>query len=765
MTHQRTLTTAHWGTYEVEYDDKGQAVKLHPFSRDPDPSPIGLHMLSDEVSRLRVRRPAVRKSWLEKGPGAAPEKRGQEPFVEASWDEALDLVAKELARVKEKHSNRSIFGGSYGWSSAGRFHHAQSQVHRFLNSIGGYVRHQDSYSLGAARVLLPHIVATMEELQANHTSWSVLAEHCKLFVTFGGVPRKNAQINAGGATLHHVKGGLYNMRAKGVRFVNVTPTAEDLDNGGEVEWLAIRPNTDAAMMLALCHVLLTENLHDRAFLDKYTVGFDKLAPYLADKTPEWAEKICAIPATRIRALAREMAATRTTVSIGWSLQRSHHGEQPFWGLITLACMLGQIGLPGGGFGVGYGPVNLMGSGGPRYSGPTLPQGANAVPDFIPVARITDMLLNPGGKITYNGHVLTYPDIRLVYWAGGNPFHHHQDLNRLMLAWQKPETIVFHEQFWTPAARMADIVLPATTSLERDDIGYGTREPFLIAMKKAREPIGESKDDYWIFGEIAKRLGQGQRYTEGRTPMEWMSHLYAQSRQKSAEAGVTLPPFEEFWEAGIAEAVGTQRPPVMLAAFREDPEKHPLKTPSGKIEIFSEKIHSFGYDDCPGHVVWMEPIEWLGSKTAERYPLHMLSDQPGDKLHSQLDHSPHAKATKVKGRQPITLHPDDAAARGIADGDLLRVFNDRGACLASARISDRIRPGVVRLSTGAWFDPEQIGSNRPLEKHGNPNALTLDIGASKLSQGCIAQTCLVEIERFDGPAPAVTAHKVPAFTSR
>ncbi len=209
MTHQRTLTAAHWGVYEVEYDDNGKATRLHPFSKDPDPSPIGLHMLSDEVTRLRVRRPAVRKSWLEKGPGAAPEKRGQEAFVEVEWNEALDLVAKELKRVKDTHSNRAIFGGSYGWSSAGRFHHAQSQVHRFLNSVGGYVRHQDSYSLGAARVLLPHIVAPMDELMSMHTPWDVMAEHCKLFVSFGGVPHKNSQINAGGATKHHVKGGLW----------------------------------------------------------------------------------------------------------------------------------------------------------------------------------------------------------------------------------------------------------------------------------------------------------------------------------------------------------------------------------------------------------------------------------------------------------------------------------------------------------------------------------------------------------------------------
>jgi len=765
MTHQRTLTTAHWGVYEVEYDDKGQPVRLHPFSKDPDPSPIGLHMLSDEVARLRVRRPAVRRSWLEKGPGAAPEKRGQEPFVEVSWEQALDLVAQELTRVRTQHGNRAIFGGSYGWSSAGRFHHAQSQVHRFLNSVGGYVRHQDSYSLGAARVLMPHIVASMEELMVMHTSWDVLAKHCKLFITFGGVPRKNSQINAGGATLHHVKGGLYAMREAGVRFVNVTPTAEDLDNGGDVEWLAIRPNTDAALILALCHVLYTENLHDKDFLARCTVGFEKFAPTLADKTPEWAEQITGIAASRIRSLAREMAATRTTVSIGWSLQRSHHGEQPFWALVTLACMLGQVGLPGGGFGVGYGPVNLMGSGFPKYSGPTLPQGTNAVKDFIPVARFSDMLLNPGGTCSYNGQTITYPDIRLVYWAGGNPFHHHQDLNRLMVAWRKPETIVFHEQFWTPAARMADIVLPATTSLERDDIGYGSREPFLVAMKKAREPVGEARDDYWIFAGIAERMGAGKAYTEGRDTMQWLRHLYGEARDKSAKSGVAVPDFDAFWEAGIAEAKGEEREPVMLARFRADPAKNPLKTPSGRIEIFSEKIASFGYDDCPGHATWFEPAEWLGARKAGRYPLHMLSDQPTDKLHSQLDHSPHAAATKVKGRQPVTIHPHDAAARGIADGDLLRVFNDRGACLASARLSDRIRPGVVRLSTGAWFDPEQAGSNRPLEKHGNPNALTLDIGASKLSQGCIAQTCLVEIERFDGPAPAVTAHRLPEFASR
>ena len=258
-------------------------------------------MLSDEVARLRVRRPSIRKSWLERGPGAASDKRGPGAVRRGAVGRGARSRRQRAQARQDQHSATSaIFGGSYGWSSAGRFHHAQSQVHRFLNALGGYVRHVDSYSLGAARVVMPHIVASMEDLMAMHTPWDVLAEHCKLFVTFGGAPHKNAQINAGGAMVHHLKAGLYGMRAKGVRFVNVTPTAEDLDTGGEIEWLAIRPNTDAAMILALCHVLYTEKLYDREFLDRCTVGFDKFAPSLADKTPEWAEKITGIPASRIR---------------------------------------------------------------------------------------------------------------------------------------------------------------------------------------------------------------------------------------------------------------------------------------------------------------------------------------------------------------------------------------------------------------------------------------------------------------------------------
>jgi biotin/methionine sulfoxide reductase len=765
------FTSMHWGVYEVD-TSSGSAPVLKPFAEDPSPSPIGLHILSDEVEAIRVRRPAIRASWLDKGPGSNPAGRGREPFVEVPWDEAIELVSTELSRVIESHGNQAVFGGSYGWASAGRFHHAQSQIHRFLNSIGGYVRHNDSYSLGAGRVLMPHILTSIDDLFVNQTQWSVLESDCELFVAFGGVPEKNAQVSAGGTSEHRTPGALRRMAMRGTKFVNVSPVRDDLLTGAPFQWIALRPNTDAALMLGLAHTLYTQGLHDAAFLERYCHGFDAFVPYLLGtddgqpKSAEWAGAITDIAPERIIALAQEMAAKRTLINVSFSLQRADHGEQPFWMVVTLAAMLGQLGLPGGGLGTGYGATNTMGSPHPRFRGPTLSQGKNPVSAFIPVARISDCLLNPGGAFHYNGEQHTYPDIRLVYWAGGNPFHHHQDLNRLAKAWQRPETIIMHEQYWTASARMCDIVLPATTTLERNDIGYSNRERYMIAMQQITQPTGQARDDYTIFADLAERLGATELFTGGRTAQEWLESMYEDGRKSAADAGVDLPAFGTFWQEGRATITAPPSEPIVfMAQFRSDPEGHPLKTPTGKIQIVSETIAGFGYEDCPGHPAWCEPAEWLGSEKVADHPLHLLSDQPTRRLHSQLDASPYSQAEKIQGRQPVTIHPDDAHVRGIEDGNLVRIYNDRGTCLAGARVSEDIRPGVVRLSTGAWFDPSDLGNPHALEKHGNPNVLTLDRGASSLSQGCIAQTCLVDMERYDGEVPAITVHQPPMFAPR
>lgn len=767
----RTYTAAHWGFYETHRAADGQ-VNILPYDEDPDPSPIGLFMDAPEVRRVRVRRPAIRKGWLDWRTGKSAtdtRQRGEEPFVEVSWDTALDLAAQALDEVRRQHGNGAIFGGSYGWASAGRFHHAQSQVHRFLNSVGGYVRHTDSYSLGAARALMPYIVQPMDELMAEHTDWHTLQEHCQLFVSFGGVPRKNAQIAVGGTAQHHVRSGLHRLADHGVRFVNISPIRNDIVTGGLVDWWPIRPNTDTALILGLAHTLITEDLHDRAFLERYCVGADRFEHYVLGqedgkaKDAEWASAITGMDAQRIRELARQMAGSRCMINMAWSLQRSHHGEQPYWALIALASLLGQIGLPGGGFGVCYGAENLMGSPYRRLRGPTLPQGTNPIDDFIPVARITDMLLHRGGPYTYQGENRRYPDIKLIYWAGGNPFHHQQDLNRLLGAWRTPETILVNEQYWTPTAKLADIVFPATTTLERNDIFFAQREHIVAPMKSVKPPEGEARNDYDIFRGLAARLGVEDVFSEGRDEMQWLAHLYAQWQIKAQAMDVTLPPFNTFWHSAPTRIPQDGTPVIMLARFRADPKQAPLPTASGKIEIFCERIAQYQAADCPGHPVWIEPQEWLGAPAAQRFPLHLITDQPAKRLHSQLDHSPHSTRAKIQGREPVWIHPLDAQARGISDGDIVRVHNDRGHCLAGAVVTEDIRPSVLKLSTGAWFDPERWDDSNRLCKHGNPNVLTLDIPASAFSQGCSAQTCLVDIERFDGIPPPLNAHELPALT--
>ncbi|HVZ08960.1 molybdopterin-dependent oxidoreductase [Rhodopila sp.] len=756
-------TAMHWGIYEIDETGPDQ-ISLKPYRNDPDPNPIGLHVLDGDLARLRIQRPAVRQGWLEGGTAHTGTGRGKEPFVEVDWPTATALVAREIDRVRTTHGNSAIFGGSYGWSSAGRFHHAQSHVHRFLNMLGGYTRSVDTYSLGAGRALMPFIVAPMDDLSASHTSWELLEGNTELFVAFGGVPLKNTQVASGGAGEHRARAGLARLAAAGTRFINISPVRDNLVTGGPVEWIPIRPNTDVALMLGLAWQVLHDPRFDRGFVDRYCVGFDRFRPYLTGatdgvpKTPAWAAAITGVPVDRIVALADDMLRSRTMLNCAWALQRAAHGEQPFWMIVTLAAMLGQIGLPGGGFGVGYGPMNTMGTSHPKFRGPALPQGTNGVADFIPVARIADMLLNPGKTFTYCGETRTYPDIRLVYWAGGNPFHHHQDLNRLRTAWRRPETIVVHEQFWTPTARHADIILPATTSLERNDIGFATREGHLIAMRKATVAPGEARDDFAIFTDIAKALDAAGAYTEGLDESGWLRRLYQETMSRIAALGINLPDFEAFWEEGILAFSRFRQPTVLLGDFRADPVRHRLGTPSGRIEIFSERIAGFNLPDCPGHPVWLEPFEWLGGDQAGAHPIHLLSDQPSRRLHSQLDPSPYSRAGKIAGREPVYLNPDDAARRGIVDGDVVELFNDRGRCLAGAIVSDDIMPGVARLATGAWFDPWQDGGDR----HGNPNVLTLDRGASGFSQGCSAHTCLVEFRKFEGALPPIRVFTPPVI---
>ncbi|SLI80214.1 putative biotin sulfoxide reductase BisC [Mycobacteroides abscessus subsp. abscessus] len=523
------LSHTHWGAFTPEVRD-GEVIGVTPIETDLDPSPLLQNIPGSIRHQARVTAPAVRRGWLREGPGPS-DKRGADEYVEVSWDELTELLADELRRVVDTHGNEAIYGGSYGWASAGRFHHAQSQVHRFLKLLGGYTFSRHSYSLGATGVIMPHVIGTHDGLFKRSTSWDVIVENTDLLIAFGGIALKNTGVNHGGTTAHPARDALNRFRDRGGRIVSFSPLHDDID--GECEWHAPIPGTDVAVMLALAHVLAVEKLADLTFLSSYCTGYERFERYLlgvddgVPKSPEWAAPISGLDAAELRTLARRMAAGRTLVTVSWSLQRVRHGEQAPWMGLTLAAMLGQIGLPGGGFGHGYGSMNEPGLAPVSCPLPTFPQGPNPVETFIPVAAISELLLRPGQTLAYNGQTLTLPDIRCVYWAGGNPFHHHQNLPRLRRALSRVDTVVVHDPVWTAMAKHADIVVPSTTSLERDDFSGSRNDPLLVAMKAFAPPYANSRDDYTTFSALADRLGFGEQFSEGRTAAQWLRHIYTE----------------------------------------------------------------------------------------------------------------------------------------------------------------------------------------------------------------------------------------------
>ena len=742
------FVSTHWGTYETSKNNQNN-IKINKWSKDPNPSDFGLGFLDAATSDLRINQPHIRKEWL-KDRHNKKNLRGLDEFVPVSWEEAIDLTASELQNVKKEFGNSSIYAGSYGWASAGRFHHAKSQLNRFFNLFGGFSSSFQSYSYAAAQTLLPHIVGhDLYSFLDEHNTWNTLEKECDLILMFGGMPLKNSQVSAGGVGKHTTEKELRKCVNGGTKFINISPNASDAAKFLNAKQISIIPNTDTALMLSLAYILITSNNYDQKFIEEYTNGFNEFKSYvLGEKnnkpcTPEWASSITSIPVETIKWLAKEISAKKTMVSISWSLQRASAGEQPLWMGITLASMLGHIGTEGGGIGFGYSSVNSTGDVFKKIPWKSLPQGNNKIRDFIPVARITDMLEKPNELFQYDGRKLKYPNIKLIYWAGGNPFHHHQDLNRLVKAWQKPKTIIVNEIWWNAQARHADIIFPANTALERNDIMLNPRDPTIIANKKTISSVGESKSDYEIFSSLANKLGFENLFTENKSELDWLKYLWNESIKVSEEMNLKLPEFNKFWEEGFFEIPIEKTKKIMFKNFRDNPVKNPLNTPSGKIEITSNIIKNYNLKDCKGHPTWIEPYEWLGNK--DNFPLHLISNQPEYRLHGQLDNADYSLKNKIQDREPVLINSADAKERNIENNDIVLIFNKRGRVFAGARLSDEVSKGVLVLSTGAWFDPNyEINA----DLHGNPNVLTKDIGTSLLSQGPTSHTCLVEIRKAE-----------------
>ena len=764
------LTATHWGIIRAHIES-GRLARITPFEKDAfAPSPVIQALIDRVYSDTRVKYPMVRKDFLKNGAKSDRSQRGSNDFVRVSWDDALNLVASELERVKKAHGNEAIHTGSTDWHSVGKLHNSPVLVRRLLGQYGGFVDNTGDFSVAAAMVILPHVIGGTE-VYDQQSAWTTVLDKSDLVVLWGATLLKNNQIGWE-PTDHTAYEAMAALKKKGTKVISIDPRMTDAAKYFGAEWVAPRPNTDTALMLALAHTLYTENLYDKKFVQTYTVGFKKFLPYLLGKTdhqpktPEWAEKITTVPADTIRKLARRMAKGRTMIMSGWAIQRQDHGEQSYWMLVTLASMLGQIGLPGGGFGLSYHYANGGSLTAKHAALGGISAGDNPVKAHVPYARgLSDMLLEPGKTVDFNGEKITYPDIRLIYWAGGNPLSHQMDRNKQIKAWQKPETIIVNEPYWSNTARFADIVLPANTTFERNDIVSVSEYSghFIVGMPQLIESQHESRSDFEIFAGIAERLGFKDKFTEGKTEMQWIEQIYNEAAAGAAKQGTTMPGFDAFWKGkGYFEfpIPDDAKDYVRFGDYRKDPIANALGTPSGKIEIYSFAIEKFGYDDCPPHPTWIEPTEWLGSKKAKKHPLHIVSPHPKYRLHSQMDNTWLRDVYEVAGREPLWISPHDAKARGIKSGDVVRVFNDRGALLAGAIVTDRIRQGVVMLQEGAWYDPDEPGKAGALCKHGNINLVTLDKGTSKLAQGNIANSALVEIEKHKGVAPPVTAFTPP-----
>jgi biotin/methionine sulfoxide reductase len=773
-------TSAHWGSYYAEVNNN-KLIAMHPYEKDKNPSSIANGIIDAIDDELRIKVPHIRKGYLKEirkekldsknyiTGKRSREKRGSDKFVPITWEEAFEITAFELKRIKSDHGNKAFFAGSYGWGSSGRFHHPQSQLHRFFNSYGGYTKSVNTYSYAASETIMPHVIGlSYRQFLDTHTDWNNIRDNSEVILMFGGLPLKNSQVNSGGVGKHTTKEYLLSCKKKGIQFINISPMEMEADIITNSDWIQIRPGTDTALMLAIAFILETESLADKAFLNKYCTGYEIFVKYLKGtsdgkaKTPYWASKITGIPSNKIYDLAKKIVNNRTMITGAWALQRQQYGEQPHWMISVLACMLGQIGLPGGGFGLGYSAENGIGNPVEHHKWPALDQFKNPVSTFIPVARTSDMLLNPGDIFSYNGKDIMYPDIKLVYWAGGNPFHHQMDLKKLTKAFKKPDTVIVNEIWWNSLARHADIILPTSTSLERNDISIKHWDQTISPMHKAIDPIGDSKSDYDIFSGIASKLNIEKKFTEGRNEDEWLRYLWNQARDSASKANFNLPEFDKFWKGGFQEVLSPKKQTILMEDFRKDPIKNPLPTPSGKIEIFSQTISDFNYKDCPGHPVWLEQDEWLGSVLTKDYPLQLISGQPANKLHSQLDNGSESLKDKIQGREPIKINPKDALFRDLKNGDIVEVYNKRGKCLAGVIISNEVMKGVVFLPVGAWYDPIEDGS---FCVHGNPNVLTKDKGTSSLSQGPSAHSTLVEVKKYLLDLPPINIFTKPIIISK
>jgi anaerobic dimethyl sulfoxide reductase subunit A len=610
---------------------------------------------------------------------------------------------------------------------------------RLMNLMGGYLGYYNSYTSACLSYTAPFITG-----QRDTNSYSTL-QRSKLILLNGFNPAE---------TIFETNSNYYLGRAKdvGAKVVLIDPRLTETGATFADEWLPIRPTTDTALFLAMAHVMISEKLHDQGFLDKYCVGFDEdhmpggipagqsFETYLRGvpdgipKTAEWAARITGVEAATIRRIAIEYATVKPAQLIqGLGPQRHAHGEESVRAGIALACMTGNLGSLGGGWGGGEGARN---QGFPIKSFPT---GANRVKTKIPVFLWTDAVVR-GTEMTADEGIKDGPltsNIRFIFNIAGNTLvNQHADVNRTVSILKDErlvEFIVVSDQFLTPSAKFADVLLPSDHSLERNDIGFPwTGEKYIIFGNQVFDPPHECKNEYWWLSRLAEKLGIGEEFTEGKSREDWLRQIIAEARESDPQ----FPTYEELSRTGLYRR--QSEPHIAFEKEVRDPASHPFPTPSGKIEIFSKALYEMNQPEIGGVPKYFAAWEGPEDELRTKYPLQCIG--PHGKRRTNSTHDENKRLEEAEPAM-MWISPQDAARRKIMEGDRVRVFNDRGALMTRAHVTKRIRPGVVSIPQGGWYTPDKKG----VCQRGCVNVLTSG-RSTPLAHGNAQHTILVEIRR-------------------
>ncbi|MBY7142064.1 molybdopterin-dependent oxidoreductase [Virgibacillus sp. NKC19-3] len=673
-------------------------------------------------------------------------KRGEGKFEEISWEEAIDYIAEELTRITEEHGPSCRYS-NYASGHSGSIIGAGNMAQKLFGLTGGYLGYHNSYSSAQTSTATPYTYGTTETGSTLNT-----LSDSKLIILWGHNPVETRF----GLTDFYVK----KAKENGVKIVVIDPRKSDTAVALADEWIPIAPTTDTAMMDAMMYVIISENLYDKKFVDKHCIGFDEehmpedvpegesLKSYIlgekdgVPKTPEWAEEICKVPAGTIQNLAREYATNKPSALMqGYGPQRQAFGEQFTRGGTILAAITGNVGVRGG-WASGQGSINLV-------TTTPVPKGENplgelTIPCFLwtdAVVRGTEMGEEDGVKGLPDGQDTLPSNMKVMFNLAGNTLiNQHADCNKTAEILQDEsllELIVVSEVFMTPSAKFADILLPSNTFMERWDIG-STWAPsqHAILSEKCIESMYDSKSDYEWLTMLAKKLGVEEEFTEGRSQLDWVKWSIEESRKEDPN----FPTFEEFRENGVYQPSVEENTVIAFEKEIKDPDNNKFETPSGKIEIFSKDLWDMdNHEEIPAIPKHVHSWEGPEDPLIEEYPLQLIGWHYKRRCHSSFDNN---KWLEEIGPQVLWMNESDASDRNINDGDMVKIFNERGEIQMPVEVTNRMMPGVAAIPQGAWWDPDENG----VDQRGNINTLT-GYRPSPLAKGNPQHTNLCEIEKL------------------